>query len=173
MKLYLLRHAIAADNDPAKYPDDGQRPLTEAGQKKMTEIARALDKMGLQVDLVLSSPLLRARQTAEIARKQLHLKKDQLILTELLGPSVDPGKLVAEIQAKYKVNALLLVGHEPDMSNLISLLLSGDTSLSITMKKAGICCLSVEALVAGKCATLEWLFNPGQRILLKEDGMTA
>jgi phosphohistidine phosphatase len=167
MKLYLLRHAIAAERDPDKYPDDALRPLTAIGQEKMIKVADALDNMGLQVDLILSSPCLRARQTAEIARKHLHLKKDRLLLIDALAPSGDPGQLIAEIQAKYMLDRLLLVGHEPDLSNLISLLLSGDTSLSITMKKGGICCLSVEQLVAGKCAGLDWLINPGQRISLK------
>jgi phosphohistidine phosphatase len=64
-------------------------------------------------------------------------------------------------------DSLLLVGHEPDLSNLISWLLSGDISLSIIMKKGGLCCLSVDELVAGKCATLEWLMSPAQMVLLE------
>jgi phosphohistidine phosphatase len=167
MKIYLLRHAIAAERDPDAYPDDRQRPLTALGQEKMIKTAGALRKLGLRLDLILSSPLVRTRQTAEIVRSHLRMKKDRLILTEALAPAGDPGKLVAEIQEKYMVGRLMLVGHEPDLSNLISLLLSGDTSLSITMKKAGICCLSVEDLVAGKCAVLDWLINPGQRTALK------
>jgi phosphohistidine phosphatase len=163
MKLYLLRHAIAAERDPDEYPDDRQRPLTALGQGKMIKIAGALNDMGLRLDLILSSPLLRSRQTAEITRHALHMKKERLILTEALAPAGDPKELVAEIREKYMVARLMLVGHEPDLSNLISLLLSGDASLSITMKKAGLCCLSVEELVAGRCAVLEWLINPGQR----------
>jgi phosphohistidine phosphatase len=168
MKIYLLRHAIAADRDPDRYPDDSLRPLTVQGRKKMIKVADALNNMGLQVDLILSSPFVRARQTAEIARKSLHLKKDRLLLIDALAPAGNPGNLIAEIQAKYTVDKLLLVGHEPDLSNLISLLLSGDTSIPITMKKAGICCLSIEQLVAGKCAALEWLINPGQRVSLED-----
>ncbi len=167
MKIYLLRHAIAAERDPDKYPDDALRPLTAIGRKKMIKVADALNNMGLQIDLILSSPFVRARQTAEIARKSLHLKKDRLLLIDALAPAGDPGNLIAEIQGKYTVDKLLLVGHEPDLSNLISLLLSGDTSLSITMKKGGICCLSVDGLAAGKCAGLEWLINPGQRVSLE------
>ncbi len=171
MNLYLLRHAIAAERDPDKYPDDSLRPLTAPGRKKMIKVADALCRIGLQVDLILSSPYLRARQTAEIARKGLNLKKDRLLLVDALAPSGDPDQLVAEILEKYNVEKLMLVGHEPDLSNLISLLLSGDTSIPITMKKAGICCLSIEQLVAGKCAVLEWLINPGQRLALEDDGM--
>jgi phosphohistidine phosphatase len=173
MKLYLLRHAIAAERDPDKYPDDALRPLTATGSKKMIKVADALYQMGLQVDLILSSPCLRARQTAEIARRHLHLKKDRLLLIDALAPASDPGQLIAEIQAKYMTDRLMLVGHEPDLSNLISWLLSGEPSIPITMKKAGICSLSVEQLVAGKCAGLEWLINPGQRSLLEDHGMTS
>jgi phosphohistidine phosphatase len=173
MKIYLLRHAIAAERDPDKYPDDGLRPLTAAGSRKMIKIADALDKMGLQVDLILSSPFLRTRQTAEIVRKHLHLKRDRLLLVDALAASGDPGQLIAEIQAKYMVDRLLLVGHEPDLSSLISLLLSGEPSIPITMKKAGLCCLSVDELAVGRCARLEWLNNPGQRSLLEDQGMTS
>jgi phosphohistidine phosphatase len=164
MRLYLLRHAIAGERDEEKYPDDGQRPLTRAGTKKMIKIAQALSKMGVKIDLILSSPLLRARETAEIAREHLRLEKDCLVLVDQLAPLGDPSQLITEIQTKYLHERLLLVGHEPDLSNLISLLLSGDTTLSITMKKGGICCLSIDQLVAGKCAILEWLINPGQML---------
>ncbi|MGE5250572.1 MAG: phosphohistidine phosphatase SixA [Bacteroidota bacterium] len=162
MRLYILRHAIAGTPDPEKYPDDAERPLTRAGSKKMVKIARALYKMGVQPDLILSSRLVRARETADIARKGLGLKKDRLILIEQLAPAGDPGQLIAEIQSKYVLESLMLVGHEPDLSSLVSLLLSGDPSLPITLKKGGACCLSVDQLTAGKCATLEWLINPGQ-----------
>jgi phosphohistidine phosphatase len=173
MILYLLRHAIAAERDPDKYPDDSLRPLTAPGRKKMTKVADALNRIGLQVDLILSSPYLRAQQTAEITRKALNLKKDRLLLVDMLAPSGDPDQLVAEIMEKYNVEKLMLVGHEPDLSSLISLLLAGELSISIMMRKAGICCLSIEQLSAGKCATLEWLINPGQRLALEDDGMNS
>ena len=162
MRLYFLRHSDAAERDPDKYPDDGQRPLTEAGIRKMAAIAQALYEMNPKIDLVLSSPFLRARDTAEIARKSLHIKKDRLILVDQLAPLGDARQLIAEIKVKYSFDSLLLVGHEPDLSGLISLLLSGEPSLSITMKKGGMCCLSVEELKPGKCAALEWLINPAQ-----------
>jgi phosphohistidine phosphatase len=167
MKLYFLRHAIAADRDVDMYPDDGLRPLTRAGYEKMVKIARAFYKMGARIDLILSSPLLRAQETAEITRKCLHLNQDCLVLIDQLAPLGEPSQLISEIKGKYMRDSLLLVGHEPDLSNLISWLLSGDISLSITMKKGGLCCLSVDELVAGKCATLEWLMSPAQMVLLE------
>lgn len=162
MKLYILRHTNAAERDPEKYPDDGQRPLTEAGVKKMTQIAQSLGKMDIRVDLILSSPFQRARNTAEIARKSLRLGKDRLVLTDHLLPFGDAAQLIAEINEKYPGSNLLLVGHEPDLSELVSFLLTGDILLSLRLKKGGICCLSIDELVAGKCATLEWLLNSAQ-----------
>jgi phosphohistidine phosphatase len=166
MQIYLLRHAIAEERDQNNYPDDAIRPLTETGIEKMVKIAKALRKMGLRIDLILSSPFLRAQQTAEIARKYLQLKKDHLVLVDQLAPLGDPGQLIAEIQTKYMVDRLMLVGHEPDLSNLTSLLMSGEPSCSIILKKGGICCLSIENLLPGKCAEMEWLMKPAQLVLI-------
>lgn len=173
MKLYILRHATAVDPDPDEYPDDSQRPLTWEGHEKMMKIADALHKLDKRIDLILSSPALRARETAEIVRKQLHLKRDRLILLDQLSPQGDPSKLIEEVLLKKNFDRVVLVGHEPDLSRLISLLISGETTLSIAMKKGGICCLNVEQLTAGKCATLEWLINPAQFVSLEDHGNTA
>jgi phosphohistidine phosphatase len=162
MKLFFLRHANAVERDPNIYPDDGLRPLTSEGYKKMARIARTLDEMDIRVDRILSSPFLRARETAEIARKSLHLDKDQLALVDALLPFGDTKALITEIREKFPRFNLLLVGHEPDLSELISLLLTGDKSMPLMLKKGGICCLSIDELVPGKCATLEWLLNPAQ-----------
>jgi phosphohistidine phosphatase len=162
MKLYLLRHTRAFERDEVAYPDDRLRSLTLAGRRKMAKIAGSFPVLGVQAGLVLSSPFLRARETAEIARKALRLKKDRLILTDNLAPPGEADRLIAEINAQYPDTDLLLVGHEPGLSELASLLLSGDCSLSIELKKGSLCCLSAENLMAGKCATLEWLLSPAQ-----------
>jgi phosphohistidine phosphatase len=162
MKLYLLRHADAAERDPALYPDDSLRPLTTSGHKKMLKIASTFTRMGVSVGLILCSPFLRARQTAVIARKYLGLKKDRLVLTDHLAPTGNAGQLINEIKMKFPGDDLMLVGHEPDLSEFASLLLTGKSSVSINLKKGGVCCLSVDELVAGRCATLEWLLNPAQ-----------
>ena len=163
MKLYLLRHSNATERGSGKSAaDDTQRPLTSAGRKKMAKIMRALRNLDLQVDLIFSSPYLRASETAVIAQDSLHMKNDQLILTKQLAPLGDSEQLIAEINSHDPIDNVLLVGHEPELSELTSLLISGEPSISITLKKGGICCLSTDALIAGKCATLEWLLNPSQ-----------
>jgi phosphohistidine phosphatase len=165
MKLYILRHANAVKRDPVEYPDDSRRPLADAGHKEAKKVARRLHKMGVQIDLILSSPYVRARETAEVVRKHLHLEKNRLVLADQLLPLGNTFQLIADIQARGPLDGLLLVGHEPLLSELISVLLSGDASLSLSMKKGNICCLDVGDLVPGKCATLKWLFQPARMIV--------
>jgi phosphohistidine phosphatase SixA len=80
-----------------------------------------------------------------------------------IAPGGDAARLINEIQQKYAdVQNIALVGHEPGLSRLISTLMSGDPTLAITMKKGGVCCLSIETLSYGRCATLEWLMGPAE-----------
>jgi phosphohistidine phosphatase len=84
---------------------------------------------------------------------------------ENLSPVGDPDRLIKEISEQYGTVAnIALVGHEPVLSRLVSVLLSGDPTLPITLKKGGICCLSVEKMEYGRCATLEWLLAPAQLV---------
>ncbi|MEA5077152.1 MAG: phosphohistidine phosphatase SixA [Anaerolineaceae bacterium] len=162
MKILLMRHAEAMDRNPKKFPDDQLRPITKTGQKKTEEAARALAKMEQRVYLVLSSPLTRTQQTANIMRKGLHLSKERLALTDFLAPLGDLDALIEQMRKMDPFSTLLLVGHEPELGELISILLSGDRTLHIEIKKGSICCLTTDELTAGKCATLEWLLTPGQ-----------
>jgi phosphohistidine phosphatase len=160
MDLYILRHAIAAPHGSREYPQDGDRPLTPKGIRKMNAIAEALLQLDLKFDVILSSPLARARQTAEILASVFRAKK-QLAFTDHLAVGGDSGALIDEINNRYgTMESIVLVGHEPYLSEMISLLVSGDPSLSITLKKGGVCKLAVRSLSAGRCATLEWLLAP-------------
>src|SRR5512140_405744 len=90
MMLYIVRHAIAEERDPnSSEEQDSQRPLTEAGRKKFRQIAGALASLGTQIDLILSSPYLRAADTAKILRKELDLEKDKLVTVDDLAPGGD------------------------------------------------------------------------------------
>ncbi len=164
MILYIIRHAIAAQaGSDSSEQEDSQRPLTDEGRKKMRRIAQGLKELGTQIDLILTSPYLRAADTARIVAKKLDVERDKLIQMENLSPAGQPDQLVDEISKKYgQVENIALVGHEPSLSRLISVLLSGDPALPITLKKGGICQLSVEKLEYGRCATLEWLLAPAQ-----------
>jgi phosphohistidine phosphatase len=163
MELYILRHAIAGDGESFDGPDS-ERPLTKEGAKKMKRIAKELEKLDLQFDLILSSPFVRAKETAEIMADEFH-SENPLKFSSHLKVGGDPSALVHEVNTRYKqFNRILLVGHEPYLSGLISMLVSGKNDLLITMKKGGICKLTVGSLHYGRCATLEWLMAPAQII---------
>jgi phosphohistidine phosphatase len=160
MNLFILRHAIAEPNTNRKA--DGERRLTPEGEKKMCRIAKGMKAAGLDFDLILSSPYVRAKQTADIVAGVFKMQ-DALEISAELAPHGNPRKLVDELHGSYaRHRSILLVGHEPYLSSFISLLLSGDTSLAINLKKGGLCKLTVEKLKYGRCATLEWLLTPRQ-----------
>ncbi len=159
MKLYLIRHSNAIDLGTDGYEEDSQRPLTEKGHEKMKKIASALKSLGLNPNLILSSPYVRASQTAEILAKVLKHRKE-ISYSNLLIPSRNPDEIIGEINEKYMVDELLLVGHEPCLSGLIGMLISGNPEAAINIKNGGVCCLSADDLRVERKAVLEWLLTP-------------
>jgi phosphohistidine phosphatase len=160
MNLYIIRHAIAVDEGSSEYEEDSQRPLTDKGKKKMRQIAKGLRTLGVDFDLILSSPYVRARQTAEILEDVFKIKKD-IEFSDNLIPMGDPELLIAEMNEKYRPNSVALVGHEPHLSALIGLLVSENAGIDMTLKKGGVCRLSTDDLHHARKATLEWLLTPG------------
>jgi phosphohistidine phosphatase len=169
MKLYIIRHAIAVEAGTPGYEEDNQRVLTEKGTKRMVKIAQGLKALEERMDLILTSPYLRAVQTANILRKVFKLKKDKVIETGHLAPMGYADHLVNEINEKYAdVEMIALVGHEPSLSTLVSVLIAGEPDLSLSLKKGGVCRLSVGGLQYGRCASLDWLLSPSQLVELSE-----
>ena len=165
MNLYILRHAIAELRDAEKFPDDSKRPLTAKGAKRMKTIAEGMKALGLEFDAILSSSYERAKETAEIVAASFGAR-DKLKFTKHLE-TFNGQKLVAEINKLEKSDNVLLVGHEPDLSEMISVLLVGDTHLQVAMKKGGICKLTIDELTYSRCASLEWLLPPSVSLHLK------
>ncbi len=160
MKLYILRHGEAADHGDPRYPNDADRPLTAKGAQRTKALAHALRQWDLSLDVIFSSPFARARETAEIIERGLRLHS-RLELTQHLAPAGDYGKLLAQVNAiRPAPDSVLLVGHEPYLSSLISLLCTGGQHLVLTLKKGGLCRLEVERLEEDRCASLEWLVAP-------------
>lgn len=157
MNLYLIRHAIAEEESPSG--EDSQRELTDKGAKKMRLIAKGLRTLGVEFDLILSSPYIRAVQTAEILSEVF--KKKKFVLSNHLMPAGDMDLLIAEINEKYTVDSLAIVGHEPYLSGLVSLLTAGGAPVEMTFKKGSVCYLSTDDLHHTRKATLEWLLTPG------------
>ena len=158
MEIYILRHAIAVERGTPGYKKDSDRPLTKEGEAKMRQIAEAMLGMELKFDLILSSPYVRAEQTAQIVANELD---EEVTFTDLLVPDGNALDLIAEINDE-KPQRVLLVGHEPDLSRLISVLVTGGSDAAIELKKGGLCKLTSEKLSFGQCATLNWLLTPKQ-----------
>ena len=162
MNLYLLRHGIAVDRGSPYYPSDDDRPLTPEGQQKMLQAARGMKALRLAFDLILSSPVLRARQTAEIVAGVFDTM-NLLSFSPHLSTSGDARALVKQLNEQYADRKdILLAGHEPYLSGMVSRLVSGEQGLAIDYKKGGLCLLQAETLRWGKCAALCWLLTPGQ-----------
>jgi phosphohistidine phosphatase len=161
MNLYLLRHGIASDLGAGGNCEDAARELTEEGKHRLREIADGMERFGLEFDLIVSSPYARARQTAELIRKTY--KKVPLQFCEALIPG-GSSKQVVEFLHKLDpaTENILLVGHEPSLSEFLSLLISGETSAAIQMKKGGLCKIQIERLRHGRCGMLDWLLTPRQ-----------
>lgn len=159
MKIYLIRHSNAVEPGTPGYEDDSLRPLTEKGRDKMKSIASALKKLDVKPDLIVSSPYVRARQTAEILAKVLKYKQE-LTFSDALVPMGNADNIIGEINEKYSVDELVLVGHEPCFSTLISTLTAGNPDLNINIKNGGVCCLSSDDLHTERKAVLEWLLTP-------------
>ena len=159
MKIYLIRHSNAVDPGTPGYEDDSLRPLTEKGRDKMKEIAHALKTLGVKPDLIVSSPYLRARETADILAKGLQYRHE-LQYNDMLVPSGSADPIIGEINEKYSVDELFLVGHEPFLTSLVGALTAGTPDLAMDLKKGGVCCLSADNLKVERKAVLEWLLTP-------------
>lgn len=167
MNLFLLRHGLAVERGEFHFANDELRPLTAKGRRQLRQTCVALRKLKLDFNLIFSSPLVRARQTAEIAAADLKLKK-RLSFADELKPGAPAKRLIRKINGlKPAPENLLLVGHEPDLSELISLLVTGGPGLQLDFKKGGLAKLEVEKLRAGKCAALAWLLTPKQMKLMR------
>jgi phosphohistidine phosphatase len=163
MKLYLLRHAEAVRREDSI--PDGDRALTSDGIKTMKAAALGMRALKMKVDLVLTSPLVRARQTAEIAAEALGVKR-KITLTKNLAPDVEPELLIAELAQKYcSIKNILLVGHEPHLGRLASVLLTGTTDLPVIFKKGGLMALKLDSTPCKQGATLKWFLTPRQMSL--------
>ncbi|MFO7572211.1 MAG: phosphohistidine phosphatase SixA [Gaiellaceae bacterium] len=158
MDLYLVRHAIAEPRDPAGRADDARRELTSDGILRLRAAATGLGRLGVEVELLLSSPYPRARQTAEILSKELGWPAPTLL--DLLAPPASATAFLDALRGRQE-GSLAVVGHQPDLSELASLLLAGDGGLvRIELRKAGVVCLSAPAGLAPGSAVLRWSASP-------------
>jgi phosphohistidine phosphatase len=138
MILYFLRHGVAGGREEWK-GDDTLRPLTKKGMKNMVSQAKCIDEMDLKLDLIVTSPLARAFQTADIVADELEMG-EKLVQDERLGPGFGIDDLVEVLQDYPDASNIMLVGHEPDFSQTISALIGGGRLL---VKKGGLARIDV------------------------------
>lgn len=160
MLLLLIRHAQAAEQNDATYPDDTLRPLVPKGRKAQRRMSKELRKRGMVPTRIFSSPWKRAWQTARITREELGLPKSARIACPSLAAPPDPEALAAELGVIGADETVALVGHEPWMSSLASLLLAGHAArLRIDFPKSGVMGIEAEGFQPG-AGTLRFFLIP-------------
>ena len=162
MEVYVLRHAIAVERGHPDYSgNDSARPLTAKGIGKMRRGAEGIRALGLDFDLILSSPYRRARETAEIVADAID-QRGRLEIFAGLAAEVPATAAIREVSARVAgADSVLLVGHEPQLSEIASILLAGNSSVDFVLKKAGMYKLECSSLSPGTAA-MEWWLTPRQ-----------
>jgi len=156
MEIYLFRHGIAEDAKAGR--PDSSRALTDEGRKKTAEVVKTARRSGVAPSLIVSSPYVRAVETAEIARAGFAYP-GEIILTEALVPHGRPENVWAELRDHRDEAAVLLAGHEPLLSQLAAYLLASP-GLHVEMKKAALMRIDVQTLGPAPHGILRWLITP-------------
>lgn len=157
--LYVLRHGEAGKRLAAG-AKDSERALTVAGVKEMEEVAGAISALGIKPDFVVTSPLTRASQTAGIVGKKLKIKKDRLLEWDELKPEGSRFKLFDRLARVKPETSIMVVGHEPYLSTMISDLVFDGQKGRIVLKKAGLARVSVNSFKPKANGELRWLLTP-------------
>ena len=155
-ELYLVRHAIAAERG-SEWPDDTKRPLTERGMTRFREVVKGLRRLDITVDEIFTSPLVRARQTAELLAAGLEGKAPVKVL-DALAPGHTSASVMTQLARVAKRRRVALVGHEPDLGELAAHLIGAGRALAF--KKGGICRIDLGSLTSKSAASLVWFLPP-------------
>lgn len=160
LELYLVRHAVAAERGP-EYPDDARRPLTDEGVARFRQAVAGLRDLGVQLDLVLASPYVRARETAELLAAGLK-PRPKLVVVDALAAGAKPADVIAAAVRHAALgrgaSRLALVGHEPDLGELAARLLGAKGR--VELKKGAVCRIDVDRAMPGGPGTLRWFLPP-------------
>ena len=158
MELYVVRHAVAFRRDGERWPDDGERPLTPQGADEFRRTARGLGHLVPSVDALLSSPLARAWQTAEILAGLEGWPEPKAF--PALEPEVTPGETALALEDYAGAASVAVVGHRPGLHELASYLLAGDAEADVRIKKGGALRLNFDGPPEAGTAALRWLLTP-------------
>jgi len=155
-ELYLIRHGVAEARGDA-WPDDAKRPLTERGVSRLRKAARALSRLGVSLDVVLTSPLTRTRQTAEVVASAFD-PKPPIVSVEALAPGGAQAAVLSELEKHLRRGHIAIVGHEPGIGELAARLTGMRHALEF--KKGAICRIDVETLPPRGAGNLRWFLTP-------------
>lgn len=156
LELYLIRHGVAAERG-SDYPDDSKRPLTNDGIAKLRREAKALVALGVDFDQIISSPLVRTKQTADVFA-QILPSNPPVATSDALAPAGTPTAVFQEIAKHMRKGRIALVGHEPNIGELAARLIGARTP--IEFKKGAICQIDFEVLPPKGQGMLRWFVTP-------------
>jgi phosphohistidine phosphatase len=155
-ELYLIRHAVAEERG-RKWPDDSKRPLTQEGARRMRRAARGLVRLGVTLDVVLTSPLVRARETADIVAQTFD-PPPVIVVIDSLAPGATYAGLLGDLHSHASRNRIALVGHEPSMGRIAGRFIGSRQPLAF--KKGAVCRIDVQSLPPAGTGTLRWFVTP-------------
>ena len=155
-ELYLIRHGVADERGDG-WPDDTKRPLTEAGTTRMRKSMRGLVQAGIAFDVVLTSPLVRARQTADVVAAAVD-PRPPIFVVESLAPGGAYGAVLADVEKHARKGRVALVGHEPDLGEMTSRLLGARQP--IEYKKGAVCRIDLASVPPSGPGALRWFLTP-------------
>jgi phosphohistidine phosphatase len=156
LELYLIRHGVAAERGE-EYPDDSKRPLTSDGIARLRKEAKALEELDVTFDQILSSPLARARQTADVF-SEIMKSKPPVSTTDALTPAGSPAAVIQELGKHMRKARIALVGHEPNMGELAAHLIGAKTSLPF--KKGAVARIDFSVFPPKGKGQLVWFVTP-------------
>ena len=156
VELYLIRHGVAAERGD-EYPDDSKRPLTSAGITRLRKEARALDALGIGFDHIITSPLVRTKQTADVFAEGLKTKPS-VSTSDALAPAGTPAAVIQDVGKHSKKGRIALVGHEPNMGELAARLIGA--RMPLEFKKGAICRIDFDAFPPKGAGQLRWFLTP-------------
>ncbi len=167
MNFYLMRHGVAVAADDPTVGDDSQRPLTAKGIKRMRRAARGLRRLAIDFDVILTSPLLRARQTADIVAATLGMESRVEEISGL-APESSVEHLLFGLTRYQDPDHLLLVGHQPLLGQTLATLLAPgrENQLQFDLGKGSLCRVEIDRLPANQPGELRWLMTARQLRLL-------
>jgi phosphohistidine phosphatase len=163
-QLFLIRHGIAEERGDA-WPDDAKRPLSEDGIERFQKSARGLARLDVWIDVVLTSPLVRARQTADIVASAFD-PRPSIITIESLAPGGSYASLLADLEKHGRKTRIALVGHEPGIGELGARLIGSRHSFEF--KKGAVCRIDVDEIPPVGPGDLRWFLTPKVMMSIKK-----